>query len=78
MDARKTGRAPSSGSSGTVLNRPVDSPARSDCPKLLAQRPFERYRIRVEGCRRRLKLPPVGATAQFNEHYALAPLGIVL
>ena len=49
---------------------------RADSPELLARRPLERYRIRVEGRRRRLKLPPVGATGQFNEHYPSASLGI--
>ncbi len=36
------------------------------------------YRYPVEGRRRRLETPPVGATAQFNRHYASASLGIML
>jgi hypothetical protein len=47
-------------------------------PNVLARRPFGRYRISVEGCRRRPKLPPVGATAQFGEHYPSASRGVTL
>jgi len=65
-------------SSWIVPDGAADRSARSNSPNVLARRPSERYRIRVEGCRRRLKLPPVGAAAQFNKHYPSAPLGIAL
>jgi hypothetical protein len=69
---------PLGGLSGAPLDAPPGRPARSDCSKLLARRPLQRYRIRAEGCPRPLELAPGGATAQINKHYASAPLGIML
>jgi hypothetical protein len=65
---------PRSGGMGTA---PAGCLLPDDCSDLLARRPFEGYRTPVEGCRRRLELPPVGGTAEIDEHHPSASLGMM-